>query len=96
VENTFLVCLSQQMAATRAMWIANNLANLGTRAFKRETVQFKQYVVQLPANKAGPGPSVNIASVLSRPPMATSVQEASRLDRSLGWRIDKIGIVPQA
>jgi flagellar basal-body rod protein FlgF len=67
VENTFLVGLSQQMAANRAMEvIANNLANLGTPAFKRESVQFEQYVVPLPATEAEGGGQVNVSFVLDR------------------------------
>lgn len=67
MENTFLVGLSQQMAANRAMEvIANNLANLGTPAFKRESVQFEQYVVPLPATEAEGGGTVNVSFVLDR------------------------------
>jgi len=67
VENTFLVGLSQQMAANRAMEvIANNLANLGTPAFKRESVQFEQYVVPLPASEAEGGGTINVSFVLDR------------------------------
>jgi flagellar basal-body rod protein FlgF len=67
VDNTFLVGLSQQMAANRAMEvIANNLANLGTPAFKRESVQFEQYVVPLPASEAEGGGTVDVSFVLDR------------------------------
>jgi flagellar basal-body rod protein FlgF len=67
VENTFLVSLSQQMASNRAMEvIANNLANIGTPAFKRESVQFEQYVVPLPATETEGGGTVNVSFVLDR------------------------------
>jgi flagellar basal-body rod protein FlgF len=67
VENTFLVGLSQQMASHRAMEvIANNLANLSTPAFKRESVQFEQYMVPLPATEAEGGSTVNVSFVLDR------------------------------
>ena len=65
MENTFLVGLSQQMASHRAMEvIANNLANLATPAFKREGVQFEEYVVPVPATEAEGGGTVNVSFVL--------------------------------
>ena len=67
MENTFLVGLSQQMASNRAMEvIANNLANLGTPAFKREGVQFEEYVVPVEATEAEGGGTVNVSFVLDR------------------------------
>jgi flagellar basal-body rod protein FlgF len=67
VENTFLVGLSQQVASHRAMdVIANNLANLATPAFKRESVQFEQFVVAVPASEAEGSGSVNVSFVLDR------------------------------
>lgn len=67
VENTFLVSLSQQMATNRAMEvIANNLANLSTPAFKRETVDFQQYVTPVPATEAEGGGTVDVSFVLDR------------------------------
>jgi flagellar basal-body rod protein FlgF len=67
VENAFLVGLSQQMASTRAMEvIANNLSNLGTPAFKREEVQFEQYMVPVQATEAEGGGTVNVSFVLDR------------------------------
>jgi flagellar basal-body rod protein FlgF len=67
VENTFLVGLSQQIAARRSMEvIANNLANLSTPSFKRETVQFEQYMARLPATEAEGGGMVDVAFVLDR------------------------------
>jgi flagellar basal-body rod protein FlgF len=48
MDNTLLVSLSQQMAAYQAMdSIANNLANVSTPAFKRETPTFQEYVAQV-------------------------------------------------
>lgn len=47
MENTQLVCLSQQLAAYRSMdAIANNLANMSTAGYKRETPQFQEFVEQ--------------------------------------------------
>jgi len=67
VENTFLVGLSQQLASQRSMdVIANNLANLSTPAFKRESVQFEQYLETLPATEAEGGGTVDVAFVLDR------------------------------
>lgn len=67
MENTFLVGLSQQIASNRAMEvIANNLANLATPAFKRESVQFEQYVVPMPATEAEEPGTVNVSFVLDR------------------------------
>lgn len=48
MDNTQLVCLSQQLAAYQSMdSIANNLANMSTPGFKRETPQFQEYVEQV-------------------------------------------------
>ena len=67
MENTFLVGLSQQLASRRSMEvIANNLANLSTPAFKRETVQFEQYLESVPATEAEGGGTVDVAFVLDR------------------------------
>ena len=67
VENTFLVGLSQQMATNRAMEvIANNLANMSTPAFKRESMQFEQYMVPVQATEAEGGGTVNVSFVLDR------------------------------
>jgi flagellar basal-body rod protein FlgF len=47
MDNSLLVSLSQQIAAYHAMdVIANNLANVSTPGFKRETAQFAEYVTQ--------------------------------------------------
>lgn len=48
MDTTQLVSLSQQLAAYQSMdSIANNLANMSTPGFKRETPQFQQYVEQI-------------------------------------------------
>ena len=65
VENSFLVGLSQQMATNRAMEvIANNLANLSTPAFKREAIEFQQFMVRVPATETEGGQTVNVSFVL--------------------------------
>jgi flagellar basal-body rod protein FlgF len=45
MDNSLLVSLSQQLSAIRSMdVIANNLANMSTPGFKRETAQFEEYI----------------------------------------------------
>ncbi|HEY5338706.1 MAG TPA: flagellar basal-body rod protein FlgF [Rhizomicrobium sp.] len=47
MDNTLLVSLSQQLASYRSMdVIANNIANINTPAYKRESVKFEEYVQQ--------------------------------------------------
>lgn len=47
MDNTLLVSLSQQIAAYRSMdVIANNMANISTPAFKRESMKFEEYIQQ--------------------------------------------------
>lgn len=67
VENTFLVGMSRQVATHRALEvIANNLANLSTPSFKREAVQFEQYLTEVPATEAEGGGTIEVAFVLDR------------------------------
>lgn len=57
MDNTQLVALSQQLAAYQSMdAIANNLANMSTPAFKRETPQFQEYIEQLQPAEGESGP----------------------------------------
>ena len=57
MDNTLLVGLSQQLAAYRSMdVIANNLANLSTPAFKRETAKFEEFVQQVQPSEGQTGP----------------------------------------
>ena len=46
--------------------IANNLANLATPAFKRESVQFEQYMVPMPATEGEAPGNTNVSFVLDR------------------------------
>lgn len=47
MDNTLLVSLSQQLASYRSMdVIANNMANMSTPAFKRESMKFEEYIQQ--------------------------------------------------
>ncbi|HVZ27468.1 MAG TPA: flagellar basal-body rod protein FlgF [Rhizomicrobium sp.] len=48
MDNSLLVSLSQQLAAYRSMdVIANNLANVSTAGYKRDTAKFEEYVQQV-------------------------------------------------
>jgi flagellar basal-body rod protein FlgF len=48
MDNSLLVSLSQQLAAFRSMdVIANNLANMSTPGYKRETARFEEYMEQV-------------------------------------------------
>lgn len=48
MDNSLLVSLSQQIAAFRAIdVIANNLANVSTPGFKRESAKFEEYVANV-------------------------------------------------
>ncbi|HEY4077540.1 MAG TPA: flagellar basal-body rod protein FlgF [Rhizomicrobium sp.] len=48
MDNSLLVSLSQQLATYRAMdVIANNIANVSTPGFKRESAKFEEYVTQM-------------------------------------------------
>jgi flagellar basal-body rod protein FlgF len=56
MDNSLLVSLSQQLAAYRAMdVIANNLANVSTPGFKRESAKFEEYVAKLPPSPTQKG-----------------------------------------
>jgi flagellar basal-body rod protein FlgF len=49
MDNTLLINLSYQLAAYRSMdVIANNIANVSTPAFKRESMKFEEYVENAP------------------------------------------------
>ena len=67
MENTFLVGLSQQIASHRSMEvIANNLANLSTPAFKKESVAFEEYLTNVPATETEGGGITPVSFVLDR------------------------------
>lgn len=57
MDNTLLVSLSHQLAAYRSMdIIANNIANVSTPAYKRESLKFEQYVQQTTPSEGEIGP----------------------------------------
>lgn len=48
MDNSLLVSLSQQLASYRAMdVIANNLANVSTAGFKRESAKFEEFITRV-------------------------------------------------
>ncbi len=56
MDNSLLVSLSQQLAAYRSMdVIANNLANVSTPGFKRETAKFEEYVAKVDPSEGQTG-----------------------------------------
>ena len=56
MDNSLLVSLSQQLAAYRSMdVIANNLANVSTPGFKRESAKFEEYVTQVAPSEGQTG-----------------------------------------
>jgi flagellar basal-body rod protein FlgF len=58
MDNSLLVSLSQQLAAYQTMdVIANNIANVSTPAFKRETQTFQEYVAQVTPPEGEEGPT---------------------------------------
>ena len=57
MDNSLLVSLSQQLAAYRSMdVIANNLANVSTAGYKRETAKFEEYMMQVAPSEGQTGP----------------------------------------
>jgi flagellar basal-body rod protein FlgF len=57
MDNSLLVNLSQQLAAYRAMdVIANNLANVSTPGFKRESAKFEEYITHVRPAEDQKGP----------------------------------------
>jgi len=67
MDNTLLVSLSHQLASYRSMdVIANNLANASTPAFKREAVQFQEFVKELPQLEGETGGPHRVSFVQDR------------------------------
>jgi flagellar basal-body rod protein FlgF len=57
MDNSLLVSLSQQLAAYRQMdVIANNLANVSTAGYKRESAKFEEYMMQVAPSEGEKGP----------------------------------------
>ena len=57
MDNSLLISLSQQLAAYRSMdVIANNLANVSTPGFKRESARFEELVTTVEPSEGQTGP----------------------------------------
>ena len=57
MDNSLLVSLSQQLAAYRSMdVIANNLANVSTPGYKRESAKFEEFITQVAPAEGQTGP----------------------------------------
>jgi flagellar basal-body rod protein FlgF len=57
MDNSLLISLSQQIAAYRSMdVIANNIANVSTPGFKRESAKFEEYVTRVRPAEGQTGP----------------------------------------
>jgi len=57
MDNSLLISLSQQIAAYRSMdVIANNLANVSTPGFKRESAKFEEYLTKVRPSEGQTGP----------------------------------------
>jgi len=56
MDNSLLVSLSQQLAAYKSMdVIANNLANVSTAGYKRESAKFEEYITQVAPSEGQTG-----------------------------------------
>ena len=76
MDNTLLVSLSQQIAAYRSMdVIANNIANINTPAYKRESMKFEEYVQQTQPAEGETGPQ-QISFVVDKGTMRDLTQGA--------------------
>ena len=57
MDNSLLISLSQQLAAYRSMdVIANNIANVSTPGFKRESAKFEEYIATMRPAEDQKGP----------------------------------------
>ena len=57
MDNSLLISLSQQLAAYRSMdVIANNIANVSTPGFKRESAKFEEYITRVQGIEGQKGP----------------------------------------
>ena len=67
MENTLLVALSRQMALTRELdVVANNMANIHTHGFRREQVQFGEYLMPIASADGFPEPDRTLSYVQDR------------------------------
>ncbi len=95
MENALLVGLSRQAALRRELdIIANNVANLGTTGFKRETLLFEQYLATSARENDFPAPDQRVAFVLDRATRTDFAQGAlERTGNQLDVAIDGDGFL---
>jgi len=67
MENTLLVALSRQMALHRELdVVANNMANVNTHGFRREEMQFQEYLMPIASADGFPQPDRALSYVQDR------------------------------
>jgi flagellar basal-body rod protein FlgF len=67
MENTLLVALSRQMALHRELdVVANNMANVNTHGFRREAMQFQEYLMPVASADGFPSPDRRLSYVQDR------------------------------
>ena len=67
MENTLLVALSRQMALARELdVVANNMANVNTHGFRREQMQFGEYLMPVASADGFPPPDRTLSYVEDR------------------------------
>lgn len=67
MENTLLVALSRQMALRNELdVVANNMANVNTRGFRREEMQFQEYLMPIASADGFPAPDQHLSYVQDR------------------------------
>ena len=79
MDNSLLVSLSHQLAAYRSMdVIANNIANVSTPGFKRETAKFEEYITHVAPPEGQDRHASRLASSKMPASAATSARAISR------------------
>ena len=67
MENTLLVALSRQIALRRELdVVANNMANVNTKGFRREAVEFQEYLMPVASADGFPRPDNKLSYVQDR------------------------------
>ena len=67
MENTLLVALSRQMALRNELdVVANNMANVNTHGFRREAMQFQEYLMPVASADGFPDPDKKLSYVQDR------------------------------
>ena len=67
MENTLLVALSRQMALRNELdVVANNMANINTHGFRREAMQFQEYLMPVASADGFPPPDQKLSYVEDR------------------------------